>query len=1561
MGLAVQDYLLEFLRTDSRPTFVLDITNGAIVYTNLAVDNIIGKSHDKLLAVIRSALSDDPPIAQKRTGLEVTYRNYRVNLRNVALNGSREGRYVGTFGFGGREREEELDEDVQGRESYTSSMPNEGRRVSRSLSTLALRNNLSPAQEILIRSNGGSLPRLDWTRENCPIPFGEARKHFNLLHSIDWGKTSVGPMKSWSTSLRTAINAIMYMSQPIVLYTGYDYINIYNLAWGLLVAQERHPYIMGKTVPQAWPEGHEYLVPLIDKTLLGETVVREAALFFLNKSIPGEESYVSFILSPAVDELGYYLGTFAYALFETDTIIKKRHQKSLQTLSSKLTQVKELGLKDGFWSAIFDALDENPRDSPFVILYRVSEDGRRCEYVGSRGLDPKVCGDIDLDAIGHNKMQLFRERLIHTYGQQKRCVREPLNMTELNHLDKMPYRGFGVCEDAITMPIRKHSGAVQAFVIIGQNHRRPYDSMYQEWLISFQNILSTSVSKIWSVKDEERLQLESKLAEMARAHSLLMTESLDKKKKELRESETLFTRTAESVPVGLVCINKEGQIIFANDAWWRICGMDRSGGPDVWDKYLYLEDRERIVSLFNKILEDRGSMAEEFRFGNDPTPGSRGFLTWCRNSIHPSYDDDGNFTGWFGTLVDITSIKLAEEYQRELTAEAVERKRQQDNFIVSILSHLLDNLSIANHFTSHELRNPLSAILQSADEIQMTLDALVDIDADPAALAAIQEAADTILACGEHQKKIIDDILNLSKLDAGLLTVDPIPAQPHDIIRRGMRIFVPELKSKGITAQFSISDNYCRDCIKNWWLVDPARLMQVLINLITNAIKFTSQKNGEKEICVSLDSSNIRPSFTDNFLDEDKSPGSPNQKQSATPTQEKPNGMYMLVSVRDTGIGISKEMQAVLGQRFHQAPKTHVSYGGSGLGLFIARRLCFLLRGELHFDSNLGVGSTFSFFFHAQRTVAPPAAHGPTLAHEPVKRAYSFGSDEKSSADDFLLRARRPSQPPPIKMPRLEYKPVNKGPKLGDGYRVLVVEDNILNQKILRKQLMAQGCETVTANNGEEALDFLKRGENFTVVLMDMEMPVMDGATATGLIRDYEAQTGGHVPIIGTSANARFEQVRFMIDAGMDDVITKPFLILDLMEKIKQAQLARFTPSSDSTVTYSVNIPSLTSSSGSGAIYFQVRGPATGKSWIALGIGSGMAGAHIFVVYTDGNGNVTVSARTGTGHVEPQYNPDVDLQLLEGSGIVDGSLIANVRCNNCIEIASGLSVTSSRSSWIWATKDGNALDDSSPSAGIDQHDVMGVFNYDLTQATGGDTSNPFVESAPQTTSAPSSGATGSPTGTSRGGASSTRSNTTPTSDTSNQGSGSSEEISLAQIPQWLKIHGILMGLAFAVLFPLGAIILRVLPSGQKVHIHMVIQITAFAIAIAGLGYGVMLGRDLQLLHETHPIIGMVVMAGMFFQPVVGLIHHWLFKTRGKRTILAPLHANWGRALMILGIINGGLGLDLANNTKNGKIAYAVVAGVMGVAWLAATALYYVKGGSSQIPPPQKRDADGLRE
>ncbi|KAF3940654.1 hypothetical protein ABW19_dt0203193 [Dactylella cylindrospora] len=514
MGQFVQDYLLEFIRTDSRPTFIFNHIKGSIVYRNLTAEGILADSHDVLLSILQSAAGSTKLIAE-RAFFQIPFGNYIVNLRIISPGTKRDGYYVGTIEFRSSSEESlhQLNIPTPGDENKNQPLPH-------GVSTLASPRGFSSAQDTLIRYNGGILPRLDWTRANCPIPFGDARKHYNLLHSIDWSATPVGPMSSWSTSLRATVNAIMYMTQPIVLYAGYDYINIYNLAWGLLVAQERHPFIMGKTVPVAWPEGCDYLVPLIDKTLLGEIVIRDAALFFLNKSIPGEESYVSFILSPAVDNNGGFLGCFAYAVFETDTIIKKRHTRMLQTLSAKLVHVKDLDPESDFWAVILDSLDESPHDSPFVILYRVSEDGRRCRYMGSKGLDSKVCGNIDLDALGYTPSQVFKERLIHTYGQ-KGYVREALSASELSQLEGMPYRGFGVCNDAITLPIRKHSGVVQAFVIVGQNHRRPFDMMYQDWLTSFHNLLITSVAKIWSVKDEERLQLESKLAGMVGTPSLV--------------------------------------------------------------------------------------------------------------------------------------------------------------------------------------------------------------------------------------------------------------------------------------------------------------------------------------------------------------------------------------------------------------------------------------------------------------------------------------------------------------------------------------------------------------------------------------------------------------------------------------------------------------------------------------------------------------------------------------------------------------------------------------------------------------------------------------------------------------------------------------------------------------------------------------------------------------------------------------------------------------------------------------------------------------------------------
>lgn len=231
---------------------------------------------------------------------------------------------------------------------------------------------------------------------------------------------------------------------------------------------------------------------------------------------------------------------------------------------------------------------------------------------------------------------------------------------------------------------------------------------------------------------------------------------------------------------------------------------------------------------------------------------------------------------------------------------------------------------------------------------------------------------------------------------------------------------------------------------------------------------------------------------------------------------------------QDTGIGISIKNKRNLFQRFNQVPKTHITYGGSGLGLYISRRLCQLQGGNIGVSSVEGQGSTFRFYIKARRTAKPDTPHtsigSPGSVHE---------TQERERLDAPPAPSETPSDQPSAPMDTTPERTTRKT-NLGPLYYVLVVEDNLINQKVLQRQLTVEGCAVDTANNGQEALDkimlskFVKEGGTpLDVVLMDMEMPVMSGVEATRRIRDMELEKRSlHVPIIGISANARPEQSR---------------------------------------------------------------------------------------------------------------------------------------------------------------------------------------------------------------------------------------------------------------------------------------------------------------------------------------------------------------------------------------------------------------------------------------------------
>ncbi|KAM3415569.1 hypothetical protein BST61_g9090 [Cercospora zeina] len=413
-----------------------------------------------------------------------------------------------------------------------------------------------------------------------------------------------------------------------------------------------------------------------------------------------------------------------------------------------------------------------------------------------------------------------------------------------------------------------------------------------------------------------------------------------------------------------------------------------------------------------------------------------------------------------------------------------------------------------------------------------------------------------------------------------------------------------------------------------------------------------------------------------------------------------------------------------------------------------------------------------------------------------------------------------------------------------------------------------------------------------------------------------------------------------------------------------QSSLARTCP--ETNLCYSLNIPESTvGNNGQGDIYFQMSAP-TSYQWIALGQGSRMSGSNIFVMYTSSSGqNVTVSPRLGTGHVEPQHDDNAQIELLEGSGVSDGMMVANVKCSNCNEWQGGsMDFTAQSANWIYASRTGDALDSDDVSEDIQQHNQHSPFQWQLSEAQGGDNVNPFVAAAvatgsdSQTASATNSQSNTTPTNAAGDTGSSSGSASGPGDSGSSSSSGSatfSNAIGAfggdsAYGDRLTTVHGSLASIAFVALFPTGAILIRLASFTGSIWLHAAIQAVAYLVFIAAFGLGVYIATQLNEIGAYHPIIGIVLFVVLFTQPVTGLMHHRLFKSRGGRTMFSFVHLGIGRAAIILGLINGGLGLLLAGAASSAKIAYAVCAAVVGVIYIASAVFGEVKRTQSPAGP-----------
>lgn len=421
---------------------------------------------------------------------------------------------------------------------------------------------------------------------------------------------------------------------------------------------------------------------------------------------------------------------------------------------------------------------------------------------------------------------------------------------------------------------------------------------------------------------------------------------------------------------------------------------------------------------------------------------------WALTTLTPVKDEYGNLLKVIAVDVDISKIKMSELALQKAKDLAVESEQAKHQFLANM---------------SHEIRTPMNAIIGFTDLLESS-------KLNPSQ----QESVEAIKSSGENLLHLINDILDLSKIQAGEIQLESIDFNLKEVCEKACNLFKEKAKSKNLKCQLEWDDN-----LSEWVKGDPYRFNQILTNLISNAIKFTH----EGEVSVRL-----------------------NQKARTE------NEVMVCLEVKDSGIGIPKHLQSKVFDNFSQANSQITrKFGGTGLGLSIVKQLVNRMGGQMSLESEEGKGSMFS-------------------AEIPF---------ELISQEDYAL-------------PAMALKDLNKQPEIASlvDIKILVVEDNPVNQLLATRVLSGFGAKVDIAENGKVALEKLKDAA-FDLVLMDLQMPELDGYQTTQQLREMKGPNQ-EVRVIAMTAHVLPGEKERCIEAGMNDYISKPFAADKLKQKIEE-------------------------------------------------------------------------------------------------------------------------------------------------------------------------------------------------------------------------------------------------------------------------------------------------------------------------------------------------------------------------------------------------------------------------
>ena len=640
----------------------------------------------------------------------------------------------------------------------------------------------------------------------------------------------------------------------------------------------------------------------------------------------------------------------------------------------------------------------------------------------------------------------------------------------------------------------------------------------------------------------------------------------------LIRSERRFQTLADLSPAGIFRTDRLGNCSYVNAAWMQLTGFtDDSWKDDGWATALHPDDAERIASGWARAVAERVDYRDEWRWVRGD-----GSISWVLGLGRPDLDEQGGVVGFVGVTIDITQRRAAEaaladrEAQLSLLAvnatDAVLRLDLGGNCIyaspsvrriLGIEADALINADIRGLIHPEDVaaveaglkqlsgglreQTVVSCRIQDRDAedgcrwLEASCGAVLGEDQQPAGIiASIRDISQTkklehdlrvardsaeqataakssflahmsheirtpmngvlgfvdllsrsplseeqarhvasIAESGHAMMRLLNDILDISKIEAGYMTVSREPVDLLHKVNSCVSLMKPVAEAKGLELTLEFDAGLSR-----YIVADPLRTRQVVLNLVGNAVKFTEQ--GSVSIIVWKDVRDGRP--------------------------------HVRVDVRDTGVGISADLLPLVFQKFVQVdPSAARRFGGAGLGLAISGELAHLMGGTIEVASEIGKGSTFTFWLPLQEADAPAA---------------EIAADQPPRPDGRVL-AGRP--------------------------RVLVAEDNRINQMLMIALAKSADIDPVIAANGQEAVDIVERahaeGAAFDLVLMDMQMPVVDGIEATRRLR-ANGFSPDRLPIVALTANAFDGDVQACLNAGMQGHLSKPIGLDDLKTAI---------------------------------------------------------------------------------------------------------------------------------------------------------------------------------------------------------------------------------------------------------------------------------------------------------------------------------------------------------------------------------------------------------------------------